>query len=603
MTTAILIPQKQLDRNCEHDGLVLILKADGRPDPLTEDGFLEYESELVSALQNATKEPAEALLAAFSEIAQEAGLGPLARRKTRLRVNRALKAFADQMLEVAPDIAGEAQAEIARESVKTLEKRQVQKSGDPDKEREFYRRSSAMFMGAYFRDSMPERAQYALTKAYNENRDKPDEEKLDAYRNDLESRLGKLADAPDNYYQVFSANALNNARTYSQLNYFDQHQDVIAYRIKSVVDSSTTNICRSLNGRVFPIKKALNQYERLFQAQSLDEVRQITPMAYGTEKKGFYIGSGDKRQSLDIQDYNGLISAGVFFPPFHFNCRSTVVPVYGLLEFRGVALDEGAEDFERQAQLREYAFHLERIKRAEDRMLKLLPGNPKATQAQINAVRDAMEDVALSIAEFKDVPNYESWKREILSQFELMLKPMGESTFKEEQPRVMGRLLELKSAHWLRGNNHNVLGFNIKILSETKIEPNSSDIDILSFKDKTIFDIQVKYTSPSAAKNRKQNRRSNQQMARHMLLFRDPDLLKYKAKDEVKAQKSIYEKIHKTQQIDKAESIVVTGIPDPLTSSKKRYSGGIIKESVSDSVSAMFVRNVDDLDSDLVIFK
>jgi hypothetical protein len=151
-------------------------------------------------------------------------------------------------------------------------------------------------------------------------------------------RFGKVAEAPSNYWKVFSVNALNNARTYAQLRTFEQQPGVVGYRIIAVRDGKTSNICQALDNRVFKINQALQRFDQMFQAQSLDELRTLSPMVQGSSGKGFHydLGGGAGKQALDVDNYQGLLSAGISFPPFHFNCRSSIEPLFGMLDWEKI---------------------------------------------------------------------------------------------------------------------------------------------------------------------------------------------------------------------------------------------------------------------------
>lgn len=593
--TSILIPQKLIEPWAPDNAWALVIRKEAEPNPLTEEGFLHYEARLVQDLTDATQGPADVLSNAFEKAIENLSLSLLGRMRLNRSINKALKVFADSLLEVTPGIAADHMLSIADDTVShyrgdSMVSKSVQKqNAEPLFERHFLLNSNAMFHGAYLRDTMPKLAQKIVTQAHIDNKHLEHDERIKATTQALKEGLGKLPKKANGYWHSFSANALNNARTFALLNEFDSAEDVIAYRVKSVIDSITTNICRSLNGRVFPIKKALNVYRKFFNTQSLDEVQKLSPMVHGNQDSGFYTITGGKKKSLDASNYSKLVSGGIFFPPFHFNCRSTIVAVYGLLSLNGIKLREGAKDFERQAELREFEFHKERIHQAAN-IIKSIDASTK--ESSIKAAKDV---IALSLNSFDDVLNFSNWKKQVHSNIEKLRKlSSNPEVINRQIAEAMTGVHELQSALWLRGNSHNILAFELKIhINPPENKGNKSDVDILTRFQNTIFNIQAKYGYSASKK-------ANKQILNNLKLMKDESIFQEKDNGEAKNQRKLYRDLKKTKELEKAENKVVLGVLDVESSAKKSYNSKDIRDAVDANHGAWFVKNIDDLNSEII---
>ena len=82
-----------------------------------------------------------------------------------------------------------------------------------------------------------------------------------------------------------------------------------AYRLDAVIDSRTTEVCRSLNGKEFWLADAVARLEKLARVAP-EEIAEQSPW-------------------LALEDVDGMDSAalsknGILTPPFHANCRTTM---------------------------------------------------------------------------------------------------------------------------------------------------------------------------------------------------------------------------------------------------------------------------------------
>lgn len=171
----------------------------------------------------------------------------------------------------------------------------------------------------------------------------------DEITKNLQARLGTTLgiNRSKSYWNVIAAAYTNRARTYGQLAAYDEAQ-IRAFIFEAVLDEVTTNQCRLLNGRRFPVQAGLARYAASEQATEPEAVKQIMPwIQQGRGEDGEQIlftrdadgtrnlvaeitrsgvgardDTGEFRNSLSDEE---LVAVGAFMPPLHGRCRSSIV--------------------------------------------------------------------------------------------------------------------------------------------------------------------------------------------------------------------------------------------------------------------------------------
>jgi SPP1 gp7 family putative phage head morphogenesis protein len=127
---------------------------------------------------------------------------------------------------------------------------------------------------------------------------------------DFFSKYPGLANKPDSYYRLLSANAMNRSRNFGIMQGFED-AGIESYRIVAVMDERTSPICRKMNNTVISVKQGIAHRNALMAAETPEDVKAIAPWPTPTQI-----------ETLDVDQLSGL---GVKVPPFHGFCRSTIV--------------------------------------------------------------------------------------------------------------------------------------------------------------------------------------------------------------------------------------------------------------------------------------
>ena len=111
------------------------------------------------------------------------------------------------------------------------------------------------------------------------------------------------------YFEGVADNIINQNRNLNMV--INADEDVEFFKVMARMDNKTSAICRSMHGRLIPAKHLQKQAKKLLSAKSMDEKKNAAVWMSAE-----YLGKSDKMPS----DF-GL-------PPYHFHCRTMIVPVY-----------------------------------------------------------------------------------------------------------------------------------------------------------------------------------------------------------------------------------------------------------------------------------
>lgn len=144
-------------------------------------------------------------------------------------------------------------------------------------------------------------------------------------REALERELGKFklpggfVGSADSYFEGLAANAATVARVYGQLRSFEQ-AGVRELEIVNPMDDRTSEICEHMNGKVFTIEQAREQFDRELAATNPTEFKAAHPWVTIEELRDISPKAGD----AGAKDAEALALAGIGLPPYHWRCRTTI---------------------------------------------------------------------------------------------------------------------------------------------------------------------------------------------------------------------------------------------------------------------------------------
>lgn len=126
-------------------------------------------------------------------------------------------------------------------------------------------------------------------------------------------------DSINAYFEGLSATNVTAARNLSHVQIMDE-AEIVRIRYAAIIDELTSEICASLNGRVFTIDQVKVQAKLIMDAESVEELKGTQPWVKNLND---FKTRGDINNPKNNQV---LVEAGVIFPPRHFRCRSELEP-------------------------------------------------------------------------------------------------------------------------------------------------------------------------------------------------------------------------------------------------------------------------------------
>ncbi|CUU82181.1 hypothetical protein [Campylobacter hyointestinalis] len=161
---------------------------------------------------------------------------------------------------------------------------------------------------------------YWMGKEYNENlqnrlKDKIEqvfkgEIELDNIGAELKKEFDAIISADENYFKGVSDHIALQASNVAIVTQGAKY-DVGYYKILAIMDAKTTDICRSMHGRIIPASHLEKQADKILNATSLADKK-----AAATWQSKAYLGKSDKMDS------------NFGLPPYHFRCRTEAIPVW-----------------------------------------------------------------------------------------------------------------------------------------------------------------------------------------------------------------------------------------------------------------------------------
>lgn len=144
----------------------------------------------------------------------------------------------------------------------------------------------------------------------------------DAFRQSVPASIrlqGKKAISA--YHEGLSATNVTLTRAGANIQSMQQ-AEVQQIQFVAVIDNRTSQICASMDGRIFTLEQTGNFMKGVMDAKDADELKEFAP--WRKDLSEFGVKAGQKLNDKAVQA--DLAKAGVIVPPLHFRCRSELHP-------------------------------------------------------------------------------------------------------------------------------------------------------------------------------------------------------------------------------------------------------------------------------------
>ena len=138
----------------------------------------------------------------------------------------------------------------------------------------------------------------------------------------LKEQMPKLV-KQESYFNIVVAQAINSSRSYSSMRFYED-AEIYKFRVLSVLDESTSEICKFMNGKILEVRETIKAFEKYDEVQDAEESKTVIPWIKD-QKGSLSVNGKEITRDMTGEDLQAL---GVQSCPYHANCRTTVVPVF-----------------------------------------------------------------------------------------------------------------------------------------------------------------------------------------------------------------------------------------------------------------------------------
>ena len=122
----------------------------------------------------------------------------------------------------------------------------------------------------------------------------------------LQEKYGKILKRDRVYFKGVADHIINQSKNIARVTEAIKY-NIKAFKVVARMDERTSDICRSMNGRIIPAEHLQSQVDAILSAKSIGEKKRAAEW-----RNGYHFGKLPKNFGL---------------PPYHFRCRTMVVPV------------------------------------------------------------------------------------------------------------------------------------------------------------------------------------------------------------------------------------------------------------------------------------
>lgn len=174
-----------------------------------------------------------------------------------------------------------------------------------------------VFVGEHYKDDVTESVTRTIRNIISES------EALDstAIANKIKKAMPGVM-KQEGWWNVLVSQLLNHSRSYSSMQFYTESK-IDKYEVVALLDSRTSQTCRYMDGTILEVSRTIERWKLYDDAKTTDDVKAVNPWI--TDKGGILsVGGTTLTPDLTGEDLQAL---GVNSPPFHANCRTTVVPI------------------------------------------------------------------------------------------------------------------------------------------------------------------------------------------------------------------------------------------------------------------------------------
>jgi len=180
---------------------------------------------------------------------------------------------------------------------------------------DYYKKSDSMYMGKFITDPDTKKKMTEYIKEAYLNNDTEIGKSASALKK-FREEMGDILEGEDWKLQRIINTTVNKMRNIAAVNYM-QEAEVEQFEIVGVPDSLQCGYCAGLRGKVFSVSKAVDTASSMVKSNP-DMVAATSPFVTAKYKTPEAMAEASVEQ---------LEAEGLGLPPFHANCRDTIVAI------------------------------------------------------------------------------------------------------------------------------------------------------------------------------------------------------------------------------------------------------------------------------------
>lgn len=128
---------------------------------------------------------------------------------------------------------------------------------------------------------------------------------------DFKQEFQDLTNQGERYFYDLAEHQTNTVRELGKVNGFVT-AGIEFYEIRAVMDDRTSDVCKRMNGVVFPVSRAIEYRDNILSLKDPEEIKKASPWLTPSQV-----------QELPAENEN--LPPGLSVPPYHFRCRTLIV--------------------------------------------------------------------------------------------------------------------------------------------------------------------------------------------------------------------------------------------------------------------------------------
>ena len=167
------------------------------------------------------------------------------------------------------------------------------------------------YIGNYYDEHISENLNGILKDYYTGNKTIKD------VREDFYNKYSRVTEKGQSYFEGLAEHTASRARELGKITGFEK-AGIAYYEIRAIIDDRTSDICLSMNGRIFPVSDGANLRDEILSMSSPEEIKSVAPWRAAGEVSNLHTSD---------------LPPGMEFPPYHFRCR-TIAVAYPFEDFQ-----------------------------------------------------------------------------------------------------------------------------------------------------------------------------------------------------------------------------------------------------------------------------